>query len=400
MGENMTRTMHRPADESTGEPIQEAPLEGAAPKRRRRGWIAAAAAAAAVALAAGALAVIDTNGGTDIRQAGVGSTGDDGNETTDATVASEPAATTGSEPTSEPATAPPSASKCPTAAPNPPGPRVGAVVAGDPSGLLVAGGSDGKGNTPNDTWAFACGAWAKPARAESPAPPFGSRSAAVYDPARGHTLLLASDQSTWTWKDATWTSRRTATKPTRMDDPVMAFDTARQRVLLFGAAMSGGALELWSWDGSAWSKLAAPPASPRFRSAFAFDAARGQAVLFGGQVNFDPKTASADTWTFDGSGWAKAEPANTPAAGAAYAAFDPVRGAVVLLAKDGTWTWDGSDWTKRASAEAGPGSRGGTQLTWDPTTEKVVLFGGKTFDAAVGDLWAWDGQGWAKASSS
>jgi len=394
MGEHMTRTMHRPASE-----VDEAPMEAVAggPPPRRRGRLAAVATAAVVLAAAAGLAVIRSgDDGTDVSQGGTapGSAG----EPADAT---EPAPTPPSEPAPAPAPAASTAAtaSCPTAAPSPPGPRVDAAVAGDPSGLLVLGGADGSGNRPNDTWAFACGAWARPARAGSPAPPFGTESAAAYDAARGHTLLVASDQSTWTWKDGAWAQHPTATKPTRLSDGAMAYDATRQRVLLFGSAMKGGALELWSWDGASWSKASVNGAAPPDRSgaAFAYDAARGKAVLFGGMLGFGKEFG--DTWTYDGSRWTEAKPKHSPPAGPGYAAFDPVRGNVVLLVRGETWTWDGADWAKRETASS-PGARGGTQLTWDPTTQKVVLFGGKTFDAAAGDLWAWDGRDWAKASSS
>src|SRR5688572_4916037 len=71
----------------------------------------------------------------------------------------------------------------------------------------------------------------------------------------------------------------------RSDVP-MAYDAARQRIVLFGGRIDSGVAPLgqtWEWDGSSWSlqnPAASPP--PRHSHALAYDAARQRIVLFGG----------------------------------------------------------------------------------------------------------------------
>ena len=68
----------------------------------------------------------------------------------------------------------------------------------------------------------------------------------------------------------------------------MAYEAARQRVVLFGGSGFGGSgssgllNDTWGWDGAAWTQLAdmGPPA--RRNHAMAYDESRHRLVLFGG----------------------------------------------------------------------------------------------------------------------
>ncbi len=77
----------------------------------------------------------------------------------------------------------------------------------------------------------------------------------------------------------------------------------------------------------------------------AYDAARQQLVLFGGTGDagsFD------DTWTWDGRAWAEQHPQSSPPAQCCDAGtYDSARKVVVLFNDKGqTWTWDGTNWTE------------------------------------------------------
>ena len=91
----------------------------------------------------------------------------------------------------------------------------------------------------------------------------------------------------------------------------------------------------------------------------AYDAARGQMLLFGGMRN-NTKYLN-DTWAWDGTTWEHLSPATFPPTRAwGGMAYDPIRQEVVLFGgwRPGhtfgdTWTWDGTNWT-----EWDPGSSG------------------------------------------
>jgi hypothetical protein len=150
--------------------------------------------------------------------------------------------------------------------------------------------------------------------------------------------------------------------------------------------------------------VAAAPAvpSPRLGMGMAYDAARGQAVLFGGETDTDH---FGDTWTWDGTDWAKPSPAHSPSRrvfpGMAY---DVASGQVVLFGgldgagryRSDTWTWDGTDWTERFPAHS-PSPRYSMGMTYDAARDQVVLFGGASrFPFA--DTWTWDGTDWTERS--
>jgi len=72
-----------------------------------------------------------------------------------------------------------------------------------------------------------------------------------------------------------------------------------------------------------------------------------------------------------------------------------------------TWRYDGSDWVPEDVGAAAPAPRWGHVMTYFPTEDKVVLFGGtdvsedSTTVATFNDLWVWDAQhGWEQVSAA
>jgi hypothetical protein len=133
----------------------------------------------------------------------------------------------------------------------------------------------------------------------------------------------------------------------------------------------------------------------------AYDSARNQIVLFGGRG--DDGFLYNDTWTWDGTGWTKAAPAHSPPARErSTMAYDPARGQVVLFGGDGgpgndTWTWDGTDWAQLAP-EHSPAGRYWGAVAYDAARGRVVLFGG-CYAPLFGDTWTWDGIDWSLMTS-
>src|SRR5206468_1539165 len=96
---------------------------------------------------------------------------------------------------------------------------------------------------------------------------------------------------TWLWDGTTWAPGPlppTGLFPRRYH--AMAYDSAREQVVLFGGTAStnnNGTLDvndLWIWDGASWSMGGTPPSALVARShhTMAYDTARGRVVLTGG----------------------------------------------------------------------------------------------------------------------
>src|ERR1043166_804092 len=129
-----------------------------------------------------------------------------------------------------------------------------------------------------------------------------------------------------------------ASTPSGRYESEMVFDPAIHRAVLFGGltAVDSGtkqAYELgdtWEWTGSRWIERF-PTHSPSARAAEAmvFDSARNRVVIFGGRQG---KLNLNDTWSYDGNDWTQITTATAPSvremAGAAY---DSARDRIVLF---------------------------------------------------------------------
>jgi hypothetical protein len=101
-----------------------------------------------------------------------------------------------------------------------------------------------------------------------------------------------------------WTRQAPASSPPARSDAAIAYDAATGTVVLFGGfTRTAGDIvtfgDTWTWDGSTWAKQnpAAQP-SARVSTAMAYDAATRNVVLFGGVGIAGGSVPSGDTWTW------------------------------------------------------------------------------------------------------
>jgi hypothetical protein len=92
--------------------------------------------------------------------------------------------------------------------------------------------------------------------------------------------------------------------------------------------------------------------------------------------------------------WAPKFPATIPPARSSHAmAYDAARGQVVLFgglgannnALSDTWVWDGSNWTQKSPANNVP-ARSNHAMAYDSLHQQIVLFGGAN-GAQLSDTW-------------
>jgi Galactose oxidase, central domain len=269
----------------------------------------------------------------------------------------------------------------------------------------------------NDTWAFDGSNWVQ----EDLSTPDELQSAMLAREPRTGSAILFSGQfetgmnstDTWLWTGSQWQLLHPAHSPLPRQWGTLTFDPISNTTILFGGLVDtygypgtrqqGDANDTWTWDGTDWTQLN-PVTSPPTRqyATAAFDAARGQIVVFGG---LGDSGILNDTWTWDGTNWTQQHPVNSPPARfTASMAYDPVTQKVVLFGGtifntqyfDDTWTWDGTNWTQEQPSTVPP-ARAYTSLAYDPMSSSLILFGGCTtcFGTATdSDTWSWDGQNW------
>lgn len=221
----------------------------------------------------------------------------------------------------------------------------------------------------------------------------------------------------WALQDGRWTPVDTEGTPPMKRLAAAAYDSRRNRFVLFGGIGNRGYEQLhgdtWEWDGSRWHDVSDTRIGTRDHHGMAFDAVRGVTVMYGGVSSDRSQPAETwvyptETWTFDGHTWREAGtvgpnpgPRSSPAM-----AYDAARERIVLFggaARGGTplgdtWLWDGQAWMQMADA-GGPGPRFGPAIATDPWSGGVVLFGGwsgQPRNVYYDDLWRWDGRQWTE----
>ena len=257
------------------------------------------------------------------------------------------------------------------------------------------------------------------------APDGADRGASTFDVARNAVVFVGLNldadgtpvMETWTWDTSPngWRMQTPAVSPTPRIGASLVYDAAHRQVLLFGGragdVRNKGALlnDAWLWDGTTWSQ-ATPASSPPARrsTSLAYDAARQQVVLFGGLTGAGDID---DTWTWSGSAWTPHPLTTRPAARLLSSlAYDPVHQQVVLFAGStaagavaDTWTWDGTSWTQRSPLTSPP-ARDSGGLAFDASRSAVLLFGGISVPglqpSELADTWLWDGSNWSQQSAS
>lgn len=161
-----------------------------------------------------------------------------------------------------------------------------------------------------------------------------------------------------------------------------------QGVLLFGGENVNSTVhygDTWRWNGATWTQVSSPLSpAPRSYHAMAFDAARNVVVLFGGATS--TATTVDDTWEFDGAAWHQESPAHRPSPRCkAACVYAPAAGRTLLFgggAFNGTgnsaelWAWDGTDWRSLPTSGTAPTARQGAAFAYDEVRQQTLLFGG------------------------
>jgi hypothetical protein len=241
-----------------------------------------------------------------------------------------------------------------------------------------------------------------------------SGHATAFDVARTRVVLFGGRSSdallrdTWEWDGSHWTQVSDIGPPDRGSHG-MAYDGARKRTILFGgislADESAAHGDTWMWDGENWTQLSDGGPSPRSGAPLAYDSIRQRIVLFGGMT---PNGAVlSDTWEFDGEAWAQVEDTGPDGRAHHGLAFHRTSGAVVLFGGINgsdedfadTWMWNGTAWSQHAAF--GPAPRSRAPLV--AASGLIELFGGATDVNDRGglrnvhrDTWGFDGRRWTQ----
>ena len=257
---------------------------------------------------------------------------------------------------------------------------------------------------------------ATPAEPAGPALVAGQWTGMFYYPPLERVVLVnggpdrgkpASDPlELWAWDGATWSLLAAdADGPRWRNFAGAAYDTRRAVLVVQGGVQSRGAYleDTWEWNGTTWTELTGPGPGPREGAEAAYDAARGQVILFGGAAG---ETIAGDTWAWDGAAWTLVSMTGPEPRFPNAMVYDAARevvllygghyvGATEVLEYGDLWAWDGAAWRQLEPGAPDPGYRIVSRLVWDPAAARTLMFGGGD-GAFRTDVWAWDGTAWAQ----
>lgn len=212
---------------------------------------------------------------------------------------------------------------------------------------------------------------------------------------------------TWVYDTLTWARREPAFSPSARYGAAMVHMTPSKQSVMFGGFDANGTAlaETWAWNGVTWRNLS-PAMSPPARGdhAMAYDSFRNRIVLYGGVANGTPL---GDTWEFDGTTWTQVPGVGPPARSRHVLVYDPARFRTVMwggmnatVALSETWELGNGQWT-RALPPASPNGVVGAAGTFDPRINAIVVVGGKSSPSTTpgGDHFSYNGLTWTNIAT-
>ncbi len=167
------------------------------------------------------------------------------------------------------------------------------------SGQLVLFGGVRQQAADDETWTFDGNVWTEQQPTLRPAA--RSVAASCYDNVAARTLVFGGNSmgllqnDLWGFTGTDWQQLDAGTGPSARSEASIGYDPVRGVAVLFGGFAGPMYLstslrdDTWEWDGTAWTQpYVRNQPSPRGSSALAYDPARQRLVLFGGRVGAGP----------------------------------------------------------------------------------------------------------------
>jgi N-acetylneuraminic acid mutarotase len=239
----------------------------------------------------------------------------------------------------------------------------------------------------------------------------------AYDSAADRTVLFGGYEldvpggvnDTWSYDFAsnTWTNRTAAIAPGDRIDSYMAYDSAANRIVLFGGETSTGFLnDTWSYDfgTNTWTNVSTAIAPDQWlQPGMAYDSAADRSVVF---ADVWQPAYLIDVWSYDLTTdiWTNIGPGTKPLARAWHAMVYDSRadqtvvfggaclGNVTGVLSNETLVYDfnTSVWMNMSPVKA-PSARANLSMAYDSAADRIVLFGGLTAAWDIlNDTWSYD----------
>ncbi|HVS30405.1 MAG TPA: kelch repeat-containing protein [Thermoanaerobaculia bacterium] len=212
---------------------------------------------------------------------------------------------------------------------------------------------------------------------------------------------VGTTEELYTWDGTNWTLVETETLLARGVNRAIAYDKARDVVVMFGGAFSFTTAPRATTNAFSFGNWSFPQdlSSPGPRSLFgmATDGARGVIYMTSGLTD---DGFFNDFWKFESGFWHQITLDETaPQCAIPLTAFDSNRGKLVYLCNDSALhEFDGTEWKKIEGLRTNPSPRRFAAMVYDENLRKTVLFGGYEDQNAnyTNRTWTWDGSTWVE----
>ena len=214
---------------------------------------------------------------------------------------------------------------------------------------------------------------------------------------------------------ATGAIAQSTSAPAALHWEALAFDAARDRIVLFGGVTREirylGAT--WAWQAGTWRRIADSISGPgaRHAHAMAYDPLGRRVLLHGGAIEPAgvPEQRYCDTWALDHHGWSQIAdaPCGDRRSTAATMVYDPRERSVLLLEGPISppadtvvrplrlWRLRGDRWLPVDSSGPRRTSPGGA--AWDTRRDVLVV---PVLDGPDAGVWEWDRLTWTRHTAS
>jgi hypothetical protein len=290
--------------------------------------------------------------------------------------------------------------------------------------MIMFGGYDLNWNRLNDIWYYDAGAkiWTDVTPPSGPLPTRRSGLAMAFDPVRRVVVLFGGFDDngnflndTWEFDTVgrTWTQRFPATSPSPREDTRLVYDVLNNRTILVGGVDQNFYYnQTWAWNGTNWTLLspavssaAGRPFAGRAMPAATYNTATNRVVVFGGIGSQVPNDLN-DIWELRvGPGgsltWTDVTPLTGSPHGRAWTqlVYDASANRIVMFGGFSvypsaagyadTWAFSNGAWSLIVPESSFPGERDSYGMAYDPVRQKVVVFGGYLADVIelTGSIW-------------